>query len=450
MPFVTRSMTSAFGGFASSRFGPTVPFAPASFSVWQLVQPAVSKTFLPSRDPPPPPAASVVVACSVVVGGGGRRRRGGRGRPVVAPTAATPATEATYAATSLRVVAGDEVGRHARRGCFSPVQAVVMTPTVPGPGRGSGRGRRSGSSTPRSPAPRPGEGVVEVRADLALRARVGERVARAALLDEQLLARSPLSALPAEIRRCRTRRWREPRPERRPEREAAAALQATGAGGAELLDRLVARRVDGEHPVETGDLEDLRDVAVAAHERQLAVARPQPLDPADEYAERRRVDEGRVGEVDDHLLRALADHVEQLLLELGRRVEVDLARQRDDVCVALDLLRLDVEVHVVSLGSRRSVISVRAESNRGGRADAALRLQLLDPRLGLRGLGSSGAIFRNLLVGGDRVGVLPALSAACAELELDRSARPAGAWRASGRRRRLSSVVVWRAEQRLR
>ena len=47
LPFVTRSITSAFGGFASSRFGPTVPVAPASFSVWQLVQPAFSKICLP-------------------------------------------------------------------------------------------------------------------------------------------------------------------------------------------------------------------------------------------------------------------------------------------------------------------------------------------------------------------------------------------------------------------
>ena len=51
------------------------------------------------------------------------------------------------------------------------------------------------------------------------------------------------------------------------------------------------------------------------------------------------------GEVDDHVLPALADHLEQLLLELGGRVEVDLARERDDVGVLADLFRLDVEVH---------------------------------------------------------------------------------------------------------
>ena len=50
-------------------------------------------------------------------------------------------------------------------------------------------------------------------------------------------------------------------------------------------------------------------------------------------------------EVDDDLLASLPDHLEQLLLELRRRVEVDLARERDDVRVVAQLLGLDVEVH---------------------------------------------------------------------------------------------------------
>src|SRR5512140_1262 len=98
----------------------------------------------------------------------------------------------------------------------------------------------------------------------------------------------------------------------------------------ELRHRFVARAVDREDAVEAGDLEDLRDVPVAADERELAVVRAQALHAADEDAERRRVDEGGVREVDDHLLAALADHLEELLLELRRRVEVDLAREGDD------------------------------------------------------------------------------------------------------------------------
>jgi hypothetical protein len=72
-PFVTRSSTSDFAGFASSRFGPTLPVEPASASVWQPVQPAELKTCLPSGLPPPPPPE--------VVGAGG-----------LAPVAATLAT----------------------------------------------------------------------------------------------------------------------------------------------------------------------------------------------------------------------------------------------------------------------------------------------------------------------------------------------------------------------
>src|SRR5262249_40764567 len=52
LPFVTRSTTRSSGGFFWSRFGPTVPVAPASFSVWQLAQPAVMKTCLPAVGSP--------------------------------------------------------------------------------------------------------------------------------------------------------------------------------------------------------------------------------------------------------------------------------------------------------------------------------------------------------------------------------------------------------------
>src|SRR5262249_43344847 len=39
LPFVTRSTTRPWGGLAWSRLGPTVPFEPASLSVWHPVQP---------------------------------------------------------------------------------------------------------------------------------------------------------------------------------------------------------------------------------------------------------------------------------------------------------------------------------------------------------------------------------------------------------------------------
>src|SRR5919108_3721886 len=115
---------------------------------------------------------------------------------------------------------------------------------------------------------------------------------------------------------------------------------------AQALESLVARLVHVEDLVQTGDLEDLRDVAVAADEREPPPVRPQALHAADEHAEGRRVDEGRVGEIDYDLLHALADRIEKLLLELRRGVEIHLARECDHACRIVDPLGLDVEVHV--------------------------------------------------------------------------------------------------------
>src|SRR5438477_1880696 len=114
----------------------------------------------------------------------------------------------------------------------------------------------------------------------------------------------------------------------------------------ELGDGLVAGGIDREDAVEARDLKDLGDVAVTADERELSVVRAQSLDAADEHTERRRIDERRVAEVDDDLLAALPDHLEQLLFELGRRVQVDLAGERDHVGIVSQLFCLDVEVHL--------------------------------------------------------------------------------------------------------
>src|SRR5438093_10113192 len=61
-------------------------------------------------------------------------------------------------------------------------------------------------------------------------------------------------------------------------RGRAAHLRRRLARGAQLRNGLLARRVDGEDAVEAGDLEDLGDVPVAAHERQLSVVCPQAFD----------------------------------------------------------------------------------------------------------------------------------------------------------------------------
>ena len=58
-------------------------------------------------------------------------------------------------------------------------------------------------------------------------------------------------------------------------------------------------------------------------------ARAKSLEGAEEHAEHRRVDERRVGQVDDDPPGALIDEAQELLLQLGRGIEVDLTGQGD-------------------------------------------------------------------------------------------------------------------------
>ena len=95
----------------------------------------------------------------------------------------------------------------------------------------------------------------------------------------------------------------------------------------------------------------------------------EPLDAADEHAERRRVDERRVREVDDDVLATLTDHVEELLLELGRGVQVDLARERDHVGRLVDLLCLARRSSSAPPTSARSLTTTSAS-----RLDACARI----------------------------------------------------------------------------
>jgi hypothetical protein len=90
-PFVTCFSAAASGGFSWSRFGPTLPVAPASFSVWQPPQPAEEKICLPfgAAVVAVGPVPVVVVAVA------------GAGFVAVTPQFGLPAHLATYAATSF-------------------------------------------------------------------------------------------------------------------------------------------------------------------------------------------------------------------------------------------------------------------------------------------------------------------------------------------------------------
>src|SRR5918995_580145 len=180
--------------------------------------------------------------------------------------------------------------------------------------------------------------------------------------------------------------------------------------------------MDREDAVETGDLEDLGDVAVAAHERQLALIRAQALDAADEHAERGRVDERRVAEVDDDVATALIDHVEQLLLELRGGVEVDLAREGDHVLVVAQLLGLDVEIHVFGapgVADRNVCVVPRSRVSLTGRGRLLRRLQLCDLLLHDLRARVVGREREEALVRLDRPVDVPALLRCLRQLELD-------------------------------
>src|SRR5207247_9731150 len=70
-PLVTCVTTLSYGGFSWSRFGPTVPVAPASANVWQPLQPAEPvKTVLPAAAFPAGAGVVVVDVDFDVVGAG--------------------------------------------------------------------------------------------------------------------------------------------------------------------------------------------------------------------------------------------------------------------------------------------------------------------------------------------------------------------------------------------
>src|SRR5262249_5602697 len=112
-----------------------------------------------------------------------------------------------------------------------------------------------------------GERAVEVGADGPARARVGQRVAAPALADEQLLAAPDIRAAAlgepglADAAAARGQQRRDPE-DNQWRRERPQRLRGRLARGPDLLDRLVARRVDREDAVEAGDLEDLGDLPV--------------------------------------------------------------------------------------------------------------------------------------------------------------------------------------------
>src|SRR5882757_9635967 len=100
-------------------------------------------------------------------------------------------------------------------------------------------------------------------------------------------------------------------------------------------DGLVHRLVDAEDLRQPGDPEDLQDPLLRADQIQRAVVRPHPLQAPDQHPEASGVEEPDLLQVDDDLVVALADQIDEQLTQPRRRVDIDLAPDVDDLDAVL-------------------------------------------------------------------------------------------------------------------
>jgi len=83
--------------------------------------------------------------------------------------------------------------------------------------------------------------------------------------------------------------------------------------------------MDREHPIKQRDLEDTPDVGVRARNAQLSAALLEPPNGSQQDADGHRVDERGCLEVDDDSVGAALDDGEQLVPQVRRRGEIELA-----------------------------------------------------------------------------------------------------------------------------
>src|SRR5712692_804025 len=122
---------------------------------------------------------------------------------------------------------------------------------------------------------------------------------------------------------------RPPRPVRRTSRRS---------GGLEGSVRLLRGAQDGKQRVELGELEEGLEVLVEAGEAQVPPLLADLLGQRDEHAQPRGVDVAGAGEVDDELLGAAFQRVEDLLLQLLAVPDDQLPIDTDNHHPALILL----------------------------------------------------------------------------------------------------------------
>src|SRR3954454_615037 len=109
----------------------------------------------------------------------------------------------------------------------------------------------------------------------------------------------------------------------------------------QFAERVAAVVDDLEHEIQPRDLERVGEAGIDVDDHELAAARPHALLGADQRAQAGRVHEVRVRQIDDHARAALVDGVRERGLEVGCRVEVDLAGDGDDVAPCVERLVRD-------------------------------------------------------------------------------------------------------------
>jgi anti-anti-sigma factor len=82
--------------------------------------------------------------------------------------------------------------------------------------------------------------------------------------------------------------------------------------------------MDHQDAIQHGDLEDATDLRLGDDQLQLTLAGAQALGASEQHAEGHGIDEGRVGQIDEHALRSVVDDVVQQIAEGRSEVKIRL------------------------------------------------------------------------------------------------------------------------------
>src|SRR6266568_6767884 len=126
-------------------------------------------------------------------------------------------------------------------------------------------------------------------------------------------------------------------------------------------DGLVHRLVDAEDLRQPGDPEDLQDPLLRADQIQRAAVRPHPPQAPDQHPEAGGVEEPDLVQVDDELVAALADQVDEQLTQPRRGIHIDLALHVDDLNAVLVVVT-QLQIHASS-SAMHGVISTSSPAD---------------------------------------------------------------------------------------